>query len=211
MASKLDAGLRKRIRYAAFNRQPGDETLGNIAEEYGISTHSMYNHAKKHISPVETETHKEVKVAKKTIEIQAQVQKDLELQLSRETVDEIDARPIEIVGVDELIAQGIQKIKEGKMQLTTTTFLGAVKLKTDWSAKQQTNKIELMRTITNFRSGKNKQIIEGEIDEPTDGPTGCIDTGEDEPNLIFRKTFGHAPTQGSEEVPSGHDETQEED
>lgn len=196
--------LKKRIRLAAFHRQDGDETLGDIANEFGFSTKSIYNHAKKHIRPSETEGKKEIRVAKKVIDFQAQAQKELELQLDKQTIDEIEARPAEIIGMDELIAQGVEEIRKGNMKLTATQFIAAVKVKTDWAAKQQSNKVEILRTIASFRSGSKKQIIEGEeIDETSTGITESIDRGENESYNICRKAFGDDATRRAEEIFEG--------
>jgi predicted DNA-binding protein YlxM (UPF0122 family) len=198
--SKHSEKHRRRIRQAAFHRQDGDETLAEIATECNISIPSMYNHVKRHMKEVDTTGLKEIRVAKKVVNMQSTAQKEMELQLDRQTIDEIEARPAEIIGIDELIAQGIAEIRAGKMKLTATQFVAAVKVKSDWAGKQQSNKIELLRTISAFRSGAKKGKIDGntiELTESTDG-------GEDEPSRIFRAAFGDAATQGTEEILDGH-------
>lgn len=205
--SKRDPKARARIRQATFRREDGDETLADIAKEFNISQGPMYNHAKKHIHDTEPimGARKELRVAKQTLEFKAKVQKEAELVLEADVVDEFESRPAEIVALDDYIAQGATMIKEGKLNMTPRSFLGAVKIKTDWAAKQQNNKLELMRTIAAFASGAKKKIDvkEGEIvddpdtaPEPSDGP----DRGSDEAASIYRKAFGHVPAQRPEEV-----------
>lgn len=200
MLCKKDMKLRRRIRAAAFNRQPGDETISDIAKEYDVSMPSMYNHVKKHMTEFDDTGRKEIHVAKNVATIQATVQKELEVQLDRDSVDDIDARPIEIAGLDDYIAQGIKEIKEGKLRVTPASFLGAVKIKTDWSSKQQNNKIELMRTILSFRSGANKKIERDTDGNNTRAITETIDRGEEQSDIIYRAAFGDATPQGSETI-----------
>lgn len=201
--------LKKRIRLATYHRQDGDETLGDIAREFGFSTASIYNHSKKHIRDVQTDGNKEIRVAKKVIDLQANVQKELELQLDKQTVDEIDARPMEIVGLDELIAQGIAEIRKGGMKLTATQFIAAAKVKSDWAGKQQTNKVEILRTIASFRSG-SKKLIEGETNDTKELTEGTY-RGEDESHRICRAAFGDEVTRRAEEILDGVVQTKEED
>lgn len=209
MAGKALPSLRKRIYTAAFHRRDGDETLGNIADEFGFSTKSVYTHAKKHIREKQTEGNKEIRVGKKLIDIQANVQKELELQLDRQTVDEIEARPIEMVGLDELIAQGMAEIKKGGMKLTATQFIAAVKVKSDWAGRQQSNKVEILRTIASFRSGA-KKVIEGETND-TEEPTTSTYRGEDESYNICRAAFGDEATRRAEEILDGEVQIKEKD
>lgn len=207
--SKRDAKARARIRYAAFRREEGDETLAQIALEYGISQGPMYNHAKKHITDAESNTArtKQVIVARKTAEFKAKAQKELELKVDSDDFEELEGRPAEIIALDDYIAQGAAEIKEGKLKLTANSFLAAVKIKTDWASKQQNNKIELLKTISAFRSGSKKQIEsikEGEIVDgaTTRGLTEGDNRGEDEAGSIYREAFGYAAPRGTEELPT---------
>lgn len=204
--AKNDPKMRNRIRRAAFDREEGDETLRDIAFWYNLSPSAMYNHAKKHIKPVDTESRSMVIAAKKVATIQANVQKEAELQLDRQTVDEIDARPVEIMGLDEYIAQGIDTIQKGELKITPSSFLAAVKIKTDWSSKQQTNKIELMRTIAAFASGAKKGK-NGDTTETTESDRG----GQDEAGNIYQRAFGHAVARRAIEISEGNVSSEEED
>jgi len=202
--SKRDPKARKRIRYAAYKREEGDETLQDIAIEFNISGPSMYNHVKKHIKDTEPEmgARKEIRVAKAKIQFEAEAQKEMETVLEAQTIEEANPRPAEIIAVDDYIAQGATMVKEGKMKMTPQSFLGAVKLKTDWSSKQQNHQLELIRTIAAFRSGAKKQISkqDKELIDVTGEITGSLDSGENETGRIYRATFGNAPAQGTEEV-----------
>lgn len=199
--SKGNVKFRNRVRKAAFNREEGDETLGDIALEVGISVHSIYRHAKKHLTTMDMTGKNEIRVAKKIIDMKKNSDNELAAQLGADTVDEIDARPTEIASLDDYIALCAAEVRAGKMKITANSFLGAVKIKTDWASKQQNNKIELLRTISAFRSGAKK---EGKIDGNTIELTEGVDRGEDEPSIIFRSAFGYAAPQGTEEVPDGH-------
>ena len=208
--------LRIRIRDATFNRTAGDETLQDIGQEIGVNNKSIYNHSKKHITnrADTSEQVREAKLAKAKIGFAASVQKEHELALSAQTMDEVEARPAEIVGVDEYIAQGIANVRAGNMKMTPQNWLGAIKIKTEWSAKQQNNKLELMRTMMAFASGNqsgNKKKDNKTNDDTTIEVTASIEPGEDEPSRIFRATFGDAAPQGSEALYREPTQTQSED
>jgi hypothetical protein len=203
--------LRIRIRDATFNRTAGDETLQDIGREIGVNNKSIYNHSKKHITnrADTSEQVREAKLAKAKIAFAASVQRENELALKAQTMDEVDARPAEIVGLDEYIAQGILDVRKGNMKMTPASFLGAIKVKTEWAAKQQNNKLELMRTMMAFASGnKNKKDKDDDI---TIEVTTSTPTGEDESSRLFRATFGDAAPQGSETLYREPTETQSED
>jgi len=190
------------LRHSAFAREEGDETLADLANEFGMSLGSIYGHAKKHMKDRSEQSaeSRQAKLAKKTIIIQAEAHKELEIQLDKQTVDDIEARPNEIIGLDEYIAQGIADVKAGNMKMTPSSFLAAVKIKTEWSSKQTSNKIELMRTMYAFSSGNKKK--EEKNDRTTREITASSDGGEDESTRIYRAAFGDATPQGAEEVHS---------
>jgi hypothetical protein len=201
IAAKKDPALRKRIKFAAFKREPGDETLLDLGREFKLTTASMYNHAKKHISDdseVIARRH-DVITANKVVKLKAQVQEDLELQLDLDTVDDIDSDPGQIAALKEYITQGHDLIKKGKLNITAQSFLVAVRTLNEYEAKKTNNKIEFLRTISSFRGGAKKaakQPIEGEIvhgNRPTDQVTGSAGEGTNESSSLHRRAFGHAP------------------
>lgn len=202
--AKTDISLRKRIRYAAYKREQGDETLQDIAAQIDVSYQGVYNHVKKHMEDVSDRyiDRSRVQAAKKVAEVQAKAHQELELQLSRPVIDEIDARPEEVIALDEYIAQGHNAIKQKSLRITPQSFLAAVKIKTDWQSKQQNNKIELMRTMMAFASGgdkpKKKEVIDGSGDTlpVTEGLVG----GEEQSRDIYRSIVGNAAAQGAEDL-----------
>lgn len=200
--AKKDAKARIRIRNATFNRTVGDETLQDISREYGLSNGGIYNHSRKHIVD-DTEAlqrRQETITAKKVALIKADVQKDLELQLDADTVDDIDSDPLQILGLKEYIAQGNKEIKEGKLKITAQSYLVAVRTLNEYESKKTNNKIEFLRTISSFRSGNPKkpvkppeEIEEGEIVDGTASPlTESIDRGEEQAGSVHRRAFGNA-------------------
>jgi hypothetical protein len=218
LLSKRDPKARARIRQAFFRREEGDETLADIAKEFGISIPSMYNHAKKHLKDTEPigQQRKAIAVVRKKAEFEGKVQKELELQLDAETVADINVRPAEIIALDEWIAQGAAMVKEGTMKMTPQAFLGAITVKTKWASTQQNNKIELLRTMNAFRSGAVKKVTsnikEGEVVNELTAESGeGVDRGADEAINIYRATFGNAVAPRTEEIHNRSDTTKQED
>lgn len=215
--AKKDAQFRQRVRYAAFSRVQGDETLADIAKEFGLSQPSIYNHARKHISDTSIimEDRRKVVIEKKVAEHKAEAMKELNIAIDADSMADVDFRPEEIVALDDYIAQGAAKIKNHEMKMTPQTFLAAIKIKTDWSAKNTHNKLEFLKTVNAFRSGAQKdikKIKEGEIvnEQLTGKPTESIDRGQDEASNIYREAFGNAIARGTEEIYTGNDTTEPE-
>lgn len=199
--SKGNPKARLRIYNAKYKREDGDESLKTIATEFGIPFQRLYNHANKHMSEaLQQGTTKEIHVAKKTAEFKANAQKELELAIDLDTAGALEGRPEQIIALDEYIAQGATEIAKGNLKLTANAFLAAVKIKNDWEAKQTTNKIELMKTIQAFRSGKQKEVTEN--DRTPREVTGSIDSGADKSRSVHFRLAGYANAQGADPVPS---------
>ena len=200
--SKHNPKARDRIRKAAFRREDGDETIQQIAIEFGVTPAALYKHCRNHLkdTDVEMSSRKEIKIAKKTIEFKARVQKEHELLIDDNTSESIEGRPAEIVTLDDYIAQGAAMVKEGKVQITANSYLAAIKIKNEWQAKQQNNKVELLKTIAAFRSG-HKKVVEGEvINGIAKEITGSTNRGADETARIYRRIAGDAATSRAEEI-----------
>lgn len=193
--SKLDVKLRNRIRYAAFKREPGDETLSDIGAEYGLSVPSMYNHAKKHITDMaESYQHaKETKVAKQTQTFRVQAQKELETAIDGSVLDTIEARPQEIIALDDYIAMGKKLIDNGTMKVSAQSFLAAVKIKNDWSAKQASTKLDFFKAVYALSSGNKKKVEPNGQANPSDtGEDATVDNrGADQAADIYRELAGN--------------------
>lgn len=187
--AKSDVGLRRRIRYAAYKREQGDETLGDIAGEIGVGTQSIYNHAKRHMEDISDRyiDRSRVQAAKKVAEVRAKVQKEAELVISTATMDAIEVRPLEIVALDDYIAQAKAMIDNKELKITATTFLQATKIKSDWQVKQQTNKTEFMKAIYAMASGDK-----GKKDAATDTreDAGSDREGQNKPADIYGTIAG---------------------
>lgn len=184
--SKADARVRKRIRHAAFKREDGDETLADIAVEVGIPTSAMYNHARKHISDVASNfaATTEIKVAKKKEEFKGKVQKEMELALEGTVLDSIEARPAEIVALDDYIAQAKALIDKGQLKITATNFLAATKIRTDYRNKQDNTKLDYMKTIYALASG-------GKHGQYSTGATTAVDNrGTEQPRSLYQSAAG---------------------
>lgn len=201
-ALKVNAKLRTRVRFAAFKREEGDETLADIAREIKIAVPGIYNHAKKHMidySPM-VERREQVIIAKKQAVFQAQANKKLEVAF--------DQKDLEITenyedGLDEYIRQGGDALNKGNMKITEKGFLAAIKIKSDIQSKKRGQDIEIMKAVYSFSSGKNKKINEELASEITPSDAEGSDTGADESDSIYRAVTRNAPTRRPKEVHTG--------
>lgn len=203
--SRNNPRLRVRIRYAAFKRVNGDETLADIAKEYSLNLAPMYNHAKKHItdnSDVQ-QARREVMTAKKVEIVRSEAQKELELSLDSDTVDGLESRPAEVMSLDDYLAQAADLIKKGELKITASTYLAAVKIRTEWASKQQGNKLEFLKTMAAFASG-----VKGKPNGTTGGTTESPDSGKDESSDIHRETSGDATPPWATRIPETHPVTE---
>lgn len=191
--ARADQRFRKRVRYAAYKRESGDETLADIGIEFGISTPQIYNHVKKHLTDVQDSYNaaKEIKIAKKTVEFKANVQKELELSIDPEVMDTIQARPEAIVALDDYISQAAALISKGELKINATSFLQATKIRTDWDSKQQSNQTEFMKAIYAMTSGDKKKakVIDGQSTD-TQEDAGRPSEGEKQPQTIYGTITG---------------------
>lgn len=201
--SRRDAPFRARLYHATFKREEGDETLNAIIEEYmgRLSAPSVYNHTKRHmvVRSIRTDLNKQVRVIKKTAEIKATALKELEVSIDPDMVSDIEARPEQIIALDEYIAQGAAVIKEGALKITAQSFLAAVKIKNEWQMKQTGNKIELIKTIQAFRSGGKKQTKESD-DRTASETTEGLDPGEEQTRDLYYAITRNAATSGAGEI-----------
>lgn len=195
--SKKDVPLRTRIRYAAYKREQGDETLYDIADAVGLTRHGIYNHVKKHMEDISDRyiNRSRVQAAKKVAEVRTKVQKEAELFLDPDTVDAIEGRPLEIVALDDYIAQAKAMIDNKELKITASTFLAATKIKTDWQRGQQSNKTEFLKAIYAMASGatkavtNEKEVIDVGTTDTSEDATGD-DTGKEQPTTIYGAITG---------------------
>jgi hypothetical protein len=192
--SKKDLSVRKRIRYAAYKREAGDETLQDISIEIGVSSPSIYNHVKRHMEDVSEryQARREVQTAKKVAAVKIQVQEEAELVLEADTVDAIEARPLEIAALDDYIAQAKALIDRKELKITASTFLAATKIRSDWSNKQQSNKTDFMKTIYALASGAKKDKDNGQPKRAaiTGTIAGDDHQGEEGSNPLYKSASG---------------------
>lgn len=190
--------LRGRVSKAAFRREPGDETLQDIAKELHISSAGMYNHAKKHLSiRDDTPDVREVRVAKKVNDIKVAAQKKVEL-----AIDHDDVLPEEesIAALKDYIRQGHAMIKEGKLNITPQSFLTAVRIDVDYKSKQKDRQVDIIKTMYRFASGQTKEAnANSDSAQGTDSgqpiaiePTGSTDTGPNGPGTVHNEDAGDA-------------------
>jgi len=200
--AQKDAKLRVRLRKAAFNRDEGGETLKDIAIEYGMTTAAVYNHAKKHIQDTSEANEKrhQTLMIRKQAEIQAKAQKEFELALKPDEFESTEPRTTEIMALDDYIAQGYDEIKKGTLKITASSFLAAVKIRTDQRAKSANNKIELIKTINAFRSSNGRKQT-----------TTSDSEGTPESRGLYRGTSGNEAPSGTEEVSPTNPETEPQD
>lgn len=195
--AKGNAKFRARVRHAAFKREEGDETLQDICKEFSLNLAPMYNHAKKHIRDVteQFEQARATKLAKKTIELQVQAQKEAELALEGDVMNTIEARPAEIIALDAYIAQAKSMIDSGNLKVTVAGFLGATKIRTDWANKQASQKMDFMKAMYQLASGNKKEINSGTngTTNPTPTTPAVDDSGENGPNTLYREAAGNHP------------------
>lgn len=173
--SKNNPKLRIRIYNAQYRREPGDETLRDIANEIGLASPAgLYNHAKRHLAERDPKPEtRAVRIAKKTEDIKAAAQKKVELSIDH---DEILPEDESISALREYITQGHVKIKAGELNITPQSFLQAVRIDVDYRSKQKDRQVDIIKTMYRFASGQKKEVHERS--DVTDRPSGDTDTGE---------------------------------
>lgn len=192
--SKKDVRLRRRIRYAAYKRETGDETLQDISNEIGVSQASIYNHVKKHMEDISDryEGRRAIYTAKKQAEVSVRVIEEAETVIKQDQIEGIEMRPVEIIGLDDYIALGIADIKNGNMKMTAQTWLAAVKIKTDWSKNRENNKLDFLKAIYAYSSGDKKEKDNVKRSAAEDAESNRA--GEEQPNDIYRAATGTDPS-----------------
>lgn len=198
--SKKNPNFRKRVYTAAFKREDGDETLKQIAEEFGHSYPSLYNHVKKHLteSRYNADEAKAVRTAKKVATIQAKVNKDMEVGFERGEMTVTDEYELSLNGY---LSQGKAILDSGNMKITEKGFLTAIKIKSDIQAKKRGQDIEIMKAVYSFSSGnqaaikekaeKAKEQIDGR-DISTSGDAEGANSGQGRPDSVYRALAGDA-------------------
>lgn len=190
--SKKNVPLRRRIRYAAYKRETGDETLQDIANEIGVGQASIYNHVKKHMEDISDKyiDRSRVQAAKKVAEVRAKVQEEMELTLESDAYDQIEGRPLEIVALDDYIAQGKAMIDNKEIKINATSFLTAVKIKNDWAKGQASTKLDFLKAVYAYASNDKKEQGKYEPSDDTGQDAGGDEAGEKQPDSVYRAVVG---------------------
>lgn len=189
--SKADFKFRRRVYEAHFRRNNGDETLGDIALEYGLNKQSIYNHARKHIK--ENLPSGEIKTQNKINRFKAGLENKLaEVLDTTDNPSEAGLDPHE-QALNEIIALGAEELKAGRLKLNTSQFLGAIKIKADIKNKSKDRQAELVKTMYKFASGEKNKVDRKVIDGTPTIPAGNTYTGEKQPGDIYKQVSGDAP------------------
>lgn len=152
-----------------FNRM--GESLTKLVEDlnaqgYEMSYQSMINHCKKHQYLSEKDFNERHL---------RQIAKTAERKIMQKKLESIDVW-------DEVIDEGMDRLKNGEMKLSAQDLLRAAKDKSDMQFKKQDQELKLAEMVFFFASGENKQelskpydrrIIEGETRTDLDTTAGA--------------------------------------
>lgn len=188
--------LLEKIFESSFFVKYSKVNLSNIQKQYDdkFSYDSLLNHVKKHqfMSEEDFNSRHMKQIAKKA-----------ERQILQRQIESKEVW-------DEVIEQGMDKLKKGELSMKTADLLKAAKDKSDHEMKVKDQQIAMMDMVFHFASGENtesrkydRRIIEGQevtdFDLATDTP-GRLGAGEDGPSGIYYPPTGDAAPPGSGEV-----------
>lgn len=207
--------IRQRILKAKFRREPGDETMSQIAAELGINWATFSNHCAKHISErsVDSVT---VNTAKKIQKVKVKQMKEMEIAFDHtDVVGEMDFER----AAREIVALGIERLERGDITVTTTQLLQAIKIKSDYESKKRGQNTEIIKTMYRYASGQagdkdktkeesSQEAQNEEPDGPTTRPTESPDPGEDRPSYIHKQVAWDALARRAEALSTGNNPTQ---
>jgi hypothetical protein len=186
--------LRARFHHAFFEREVGDETLKQIGEEIGLTQQSLHNHMKKHARRKNVNI-EEGKKIKQIETIKANVAKKVELAIDHdEVVPQTDFEQ----AVGDIIALGIERLKKGDINVSTTQLLAAAKIKADYTAKKRGQDTELIKTMYRMASGYQGQ-------ETDSAPAvATVDSARaDRPDSVHQQSAWDALTRRAEALSTG--------
>lgn len=142
---KKDGKFLQRI-YDSKEFVKGGESLRAISRDFeGVFEYqSLYNHVKKHqgLSPEDLENKVAVKKAR-----------EIEAKQLRETIKHTEAR-------NELLAIGMDGIREGEIKLKGADVVGLLKQTADIEAKDKDRELDIARMIQEFASGERREVID---------------------------------------------------
>lgn len=145
---KYNPKLRARMYKAAYRREDGDETIGDIADDVGLVSSATYNHVKKHMH--ETKPTGSVVAARRIEEVKQAVAKQLEVSLDHDQV--IPKQDFEMA-LDAVIATGLSELNKGTTRVTVNQLIAASKVKGDFSSKRRGQDVEIVKTMYRSMNG----------------------------------------------------------
>lgn len=196
-----DPKLEKEIFNTTFYVRNNNRTLKDVHDRHRdyFSYDALRNHVKKHQFLSE----------RQATERSLQNTKNKFVAVSREKT--VEAKEV----WDEVIQQGLDDIRTGKVVVKPEALLKAAKDKSDYDLKVKDQQMAMAEMMWHFASGENKEsgnydrrIIEGQTAtdyDPTQGPSGHLDEGTDGPSSIHYPPTWDAFAPRSGEVPSGND------
>ncbi len=193
-----DSELQKRIYNSKYFNLTSGESLAKIQESYGGQFHynSIVAHVKKH------QTVGDVDRVRRSAKIIAARQENKIVEARK------DIKP-DVVW-DDVIEQGLEDLKEGKIKLTASHLLKAAADKSTAQLKRKDQDIKLSEMIWHFASGESnesraydKAIIEGETAtgyNPAAVTAASVDNIKNRPSDIHQSSAGDATALGASEV-----------
>ena len=212
-ASKRSAKLRDRIYHAKFLREPGDESLPDIAREIHVSAVAIHRHARLHVATRQlSDETVAIRVAKKTEDFKAAAAKKVELAIDHDVVaDGLDS----IQTLKEYIAQGHDLVRKGKISINAQSLLQAIRLDVDYESKKKDREVDIIKTMYRFASGQTKDVREQPKPErekrsvATNKLAASADSGQDGSSDLHNEDAGDAIAYWAAKVPKGDTETKD--
>jgi hypothetical protein len=193
-----ESELQKRIYNSKYFNLTTGESLIDIQRSYGGQFHynSLMVHVKRH----------------QTVENVDRVRRSAQIIATR-TENKIIKQKAEIkpdVVWEEVIEQGLEDLREGRIKLTANHLLKAASDKSTAQLKRKDQDIKLSEMIWHFASGESnesraydQQLIEGEEAtsyNPAAITAASVDNIQDRPSDIHQPPVGDATALGASEV-----------
>lgn len=187
--------LKERVYHAFYSRDPGDETITQIAIELEVSRTSLRNHCIRH-TKIKSVALEEVQTTKVIEKIKAKIQKDTELSFDHEDI--VPKQDFELV-IDGVLADGYDQLKKQNKNISISQLLTAAKIKADYTSKKRGQDTELIKTMYRMASGADKTDSTRTVAEVDSG-------GSDGPSDIHKQAARYAFTPGTDTVLTGDTE-----
>lgn len=182
--------LAKRIYESRWFRPSSDINLTDIAREYSdkFTYESLINHCKKHQFLSEKDFNERHL---------RELSKRAEKTLIKEAITSQHVW-------ESVIGKGMNKLADGKMELTATNLLTAARDKSNYELKHADQQMAMMEMVFHFTSGENEtyvgkeenHVIEGEL--ATEEPSGDSEGREIRSRSFYESLAGDALTPGSD-------------